>query len=379
VRPLKTLAVGMSVSATCGVRAHAGLLAQALGGEEVSCSLHWLSRGEDSLPSARSEVLAWTRELAVELDGANIDAILLHYSVFAWSYRGLPFFVHPTLAVLRRSGIPVISVMHELVYPWRIGGLRGKVWALSQRALLIEVMRASSAVVATADFRIDWLASRRWLPKREAALAPVFSNLPVPTLEQRRQRRGGVVGLFGYSYEGAAVSLVLDALALLVAQGVEVQLVLLGAPGRSSAAAREWLARASERGVERALSFSGSLPAQELSNALAECDVLLFVGAHGPSSRKGTLAGSLASGRPVVALDGPRRWSELTQAEAVYVVKPSPAALAEGVRALLADEGLREALGARGRAFAQERMGVARTAKALRMLLDGIVAQPTAS
>lgn len=401
MRALETVAVGMSVSATCGVRAHAGLLAQELSREDVTCSLHWLARSEGSLPAARSEVLAWTRELAVALDSAKLDAILLHYSVFAWSYRGLPLFVHPLLSVARRSGIPVIAVMHELVYPWTIGGWRGKVWALSQRALLIDVMQASSAVLATADFRIDWLASRRWLPKRPAALAPVFSNLPAPTIEhgsqglqdsqdsqdsqglqgprrsQRPQRRRGVVGLFGYSYEGAAVSLVLDALRLLAEQGVEAQLVLLGAPGRPSPAAQAWLALARERGVERSLSFSGSLPAQELSNALAECDVLLFVGAHGPSSRKGTLAGSLVSGRPVVALDGPRRWSELTQAEAVCVVKPTATALAEGIRALLADADLREALGARGRAFAQEQMGVRRSAKAARTLLDQIVAQPT--
>lgn len=377
MRALKTVAVGMSVSATCGVRAHAGLLAQALSHEDVSCSMCWLSRSEASLPAARSQVRAWTRELAGELERGQPDAILMHYSVFAYSYRGLPFFVHPVLSVARRSRVPVIAVMHELVYPWTIGGWRGKAWALSQRALLIDVMQASSAVVATADFRLDWLASRRWLPRRPAALAPVFSNLPAPTGAGPPERRGGVVGLFGYSYEGAAVSLVLDALRLLEEQGVDAELVLLGAPGRPSPAADMWLAQARERGVERALSFSGSLPAQELSNALAQCDVLLFVGAYGPSSRKGTLAGSLASGRPLVALDGPRRWSELTQAEAACVVKPTAEALADGIRALLADEGLREALGARGRAFAEEQMGVARTAKAVRGLLDEIIGQAT--
>jgi len=369
----------MSVSATCGVRAHAGLLAQELSREDVSCSTCWLSRSDDSLPAARAQVSAWTRELAGELERGRPDAILLHYSVFAYSYRGLPFFVHPTLSVARRSRIPVIAVMHELVYPWTIGGWRGKAWALSQRALLIDVMQASAAVVATADFRLDWLASRRWLPRRPAALAPVFSNLPAPTVERRTERHGGVVGLFGYSYEGAAVSLVLDALRLLGEQGVDAQLVLLGAPGRSSPAAERWLSLARERGVARALSFSGSLPAQELSNALAECDVLLFVGAHGPSSRKGTLAGSLASGRPLVALDGPRRWSELMQAEAACVVEPTAEALADAIHALFADEGLREALGARGRAFAEERMGVGRTAKAVRGLLDQVVAPTTAS
>lgn len=372
-RALRTAAVGMSVIPTCGVRAHAGVLAEALAGEDVSCSLQWLSRSEQSLRAAHSDVRAWTHRLAGELDDADLDAVLLHYSVFAYSYRGVPFFVHPTLSALRRARVPVIAVMHELVYPWTIGGARGKLWALTQRALLIDVMQASAAVLATADFRVQWLASRRWLPHRPAAFAPVFSNLPAPTPRPRPERPGAVLGLFGYAYEGAASELVLDALRLLLDRGVEVELRLLGAPGRSSPAAAAWLAAARMRGIVDALSFSGTLSAQDLSDALADCDALLFVGAGGPSSRKGTLAGSLASGRPVVALDGPRRWSELLEADAVLVAAPTCQALADALAGLLDDEGSREALGARGRAFAEQQMGVARSAVAARALLDDVV------
>ncbi len=125
-------------------------------------------------------------------------------------------------------------------------------------------------------------------------------------------------------------------------------------------------------GSTGALSFAGPLPAQELSDALAACDVLLFADTAGPSSRKGTLAGSLASGRPLIATDGPRRWSALARAEAAHVVEPSAPALADAVAALLADKGAREALGARGRAFAEQSMGVARSAQVVRELLDDV-------
>ncbi|HYM55351.1 MAG TPA: glycosyltransferase [Solirubrobacteraceae bacterium] len=371
-RALRTAAVGMSVIPTCGVRAHAGVLAEALGEENVSCSLHWLSRSEESLPAARSDVRAWTGALARELEEADLDAVLLHYSVFAYSYRGLPLFVHPTLSALRGAGLPVIAVMHELVYPWTIGGWRGKLWALSQRALLIDVMLASRAVIATADFRVAWLESRPWLPRRPAAFAPVFSNLPPPAPRERPDRAGALVGLFGYAYEGAASALVLDAMRALLDRGVQARLRLLGAPGPASPAAEEWRAAAGARGIADALSFSGTLSPQALADALADCDALLSVNPGGPSSRKGTLAGSLASGRPVLALDGPRRWQELVEHDAIQLVQPTSAALADGLAALLADEPLREALGARGRAFAEHRMGPARTAAEVRGLLDNM-------
>jgi hypothetical protein len=391
----------MSAGPTCGARDHALLLAEGLSREQVSCSLHWLDRSEESVRGGGAEIRAWGRALGGELAREWPDAILLHYSVFAYSFRGLPLFVAPLLAALRRSGIPVVTVLHEYVYPWRHGGLRGKVWALTQRALLIDVLRSSAAVLLTTDFRARWLASRPWLPRRPAAVAPVFSNLPAPvggpspvpsalpaalpglrpalshlppaSAEPSGGRAQPLLGLFGYSYQGAALSLVLDAIALLAKRGVAPRLVLLGAPGRTSAVAGRWLREARARGIEDALEFSDTLPAQALSNALAACDLLLFADAAGPSSRKGTLAASLASGRPVLALDGPRRWLELVWAEAASVVEPTAPALADGIQELLGDDAAREALGARGRAFAEERMGVARTAEAVRELLDGVV------
>jgi hypothetical protein len=178
---MEVAVLGMSVSPTCGVRAYATVLAEALDGEGVSCSLYWLQRGETSMRAAQSEVRAWARELAGELQLGSVDAALQHYSVFAYSHRGLPLFVRPALAALRSARIPLITVLHEIAYPWRLGGWRGSTWALTQRAVFIDVMRLSRAAVVTADFRAQWLTSRRWLPRRPVVAAPVFSNLPPPS------------------------------------------------------------------------------------------------------------------------------------------------------------------------------------------------------
>lgn len=372
-RPLRIAAVGVSTGTTCGVHDHAVLLAAALERENVSCALHWRWRSDEASGASRSSTREWTRELTAELDRARPDAVLVHYSVFAYSYRGIPLLVHPVFAALRKLGVPIVTVLHEYAYPWKRDGLRGTAWAASQRALLFAVMRASGGVVATAAFRADWLASRRWLPHRPMTVAPVFSNLPSPSPGASGDRRGNVVGLFGYGHSGAAVALVLDAVRLLELRGVPVELVLLGAPGHASPAGEAWLRAAEARGIENPPAFSGTLPAQELSDALARCDVLLSAEPAGPTSRKTTLAASLASGRPVLAIDGPRRWAELIGSQAAVVVAPTAIALGDALGALLDDEDSREEIGARGRAFAQRSMSVQSSARVVAGLLDDVI------
>jgi glycosyltransferase involved in cell wall biosynthesis len=372
--PLKIAVVGVSGSPPCGVRDHAVLLADALRDAGASCSLHWLWRKSDSLEGARSEFESWSKALVAELEGSRPDVVLLHYSVFSYSYRGLPVFVRPTLSRLRASRIPLVTVLHEFAYPWRRSGIHGWVWAVTQRALLIEVMRASAAVVVTASFRADWLASRVWLPHRPTALAPVFSNLPAPTVGERSAARSDqLIGLFGYAYEGTAVDLVLDALRLLRDRGLHPKLTLFGSPGPDSSSANAWMEGARQRGIADGLSFSGVLSAAELSNALAAHQVLLHPEPAGPTSRKGTLAASLASGSAVVALEGPRNWPELIESEAALVAAPTAQALADAIAGLLADEGARDALGARGDAFARREISVERSARAVSGLLADIL------
>jgi glycosyltransferase involved in cell wall biosynthesis len=367
--PVRTAVVGVSTSPICGVRDHATLLSAALTSESCDCSTHWLDRSQVSPRAAYTEIHAWTRALAAELVAEQPDATLLHYSVFSYSFRGLPVFVAPTLSALRDAGAPLVTILHEFIYPWRRDGLHGTAWAVSQRLLLISVMRASAAVVTTTDFQAEWLASRSWLPKRPVAVAPVFSNLPPPAEAARPGHRGAVIGLFGYGYGEATVALVLDALGIVRERDREARLRLLGAPGRSSSAAAVWLAQASNRGLDDALSFSGTIPPAELSDALATCDVLLFVDPLGPNPRKTTLAASLASGRPVVALDGPRRWRKLSDAKAAWIVTPEPEPLAEALATLVAEERQRVLLGARGRSFARESMSAAGSARTVADLL----------
>ncbi|MFI4990041.1 MAG: glycosyltransferase [Solirubrobacterales bacterium] len=370
----RVASLGISTTAICGVRDHGALLATALAGEGWDCSTLWLEREGETLAAARAQVDAWARALPVQLAQARAEVALLHYSVFAYSFRGLPLFVHPVLAAVRRAGVPLVTLLHEFVYPWGRDGLRGAAWAVSQRALLIDVMRSSRAVVTTTDFQVEWLASRPWLARRTVATAPVFSNLPAPApaSSPAPERDGATIGLFGYGYGPASAALVAGALRLLQGRGVRVRLKLLGAPGRDSPAGETWLDAARDAALEQPPDFTGALAAQRLSDALAACEVLLFVDPIGPNSRKTTLAASLASGRPVLAVDGPRRFQELADAGAAEIVAPQPQALADALAELLADSGRAERLAQRGRAFAQQSMSAARAAQTIAGLLRDV-------
>jgi glycosyltransferase involved in cell wall biosynthesis len=371
--PARIGVVGVSIDDPCGVHDHATLLAGALAREQLACSLHWLRRSETSIGAETAEIIRWARSLGRELERERADAVLLHYSVFALSHRGVPLFVRPVVSALRRSRVPVVSFMHEFAYPWVLGAIRGKVWAATQRLAVIDVMRASTQIVVSADERAGWLRSRPWLPRRAISVAPVFSNLP-PACEpagEDTQR----MGLFGYAHEGVAVEIVVEALRVLREGGRAPQLVLLGAPGRDSPAGGHWLQVAARDGVADALSFSGRLPAQQLSDELAGCAVLLFAEKGGPTARKTTLAASLSSGRPVVVLDGPNSWSQLRQARATVVVPSEARSLAHAVARLLDDVGERERQGKLGRAFAQSTMSVDQSAKIVGDALTRAIAE----
>ncbi len=366
---MRVASVGVSTAAICGVRDHGTLLTAALQREGYDCSTHWLERDGESLRAGRAQVGEWTRRLPAELAAVHADAVLLHYSVFAYSFRGLPLFIHPVLAAVRRAKVPLVTILHEFVYPWRRDGLRGTAWAVSQRALLIDVMRVSAALVMTTDFQAEWLSSRRWLPKRPVAVAPVFSNLPAPTLP-RVNHDGATIGLFGYAYGRATCSLMTGAMRTLQDRGIPARLMLLGAPGQASVAGQEWDAAARAAGLSQMPSFSGTVAPQQLSDELAACDLLLFADPLGPNSRKTTLAASLASGRPVVAVDGPRPFGRLAEAHACEIVTPQAHDVADALARLLEDETARELLGARGLSFAEQNMSATSAAHVVAHVLD---------
>ena len=315
--------------------------------------------------------MAGRARLTQELQDERPDAVLLHYSVFAYSYRGVPVFVHPVLSALRRLRIPVVSLLHEYAYPWGRGGVRGRAWAISQRGLLLDVIRVSAAVVATTDFRADWLTTRAWLPRRPTVLAPVFSPLPAAQVASAQAHEQLTIGLFGYAHEGVDMALVLDALRLLQDRGVHGGALRCSArPGATRPPASPgWLPHARAGSCSRPFSPACSQPRSSPTSSRAAMSCC-SADRIGPTSRRTTLAASLAAGRPVVALDGRRSWRELREAEAALFVEPASRRAGGRARGLLrGDKHARAKLASRGREFALGPMGVERSTDVVGRLL----------
>ena len=331
---MRILVAGASTEAVCGTRDAARTLAEPLaraGAEPVT--VWWERRGE---PFAD-----WAARLAVEAPVA--DAVLWHYSPFTYSYRGLPTLVRRTLRAL--GGRPLVPFFHELTVAWGDYGLRGAVWAPTQRAALVPIVRAACGCVVTTEERERWLDSRRWLPDRPTLFVPVHANVAEVAAPPRADGPPRV-GVFGFRRDTIPPADVVGCLP------GGATLVLVGAPGPGSPEADEWRAAAAAAGVP--LELTGVLNPSELSAALHSLDVVLVTDPRGPSSRRGTLAAVLAHGRPIVAVNGPETWRALVDEDALVAV---PAAeLGAATAGLVADEPERAALGRRARAFHDEHL-----------------------
>jgi glycosyltransferase involved in cell wall biosynthesis len=341
-KPLTIVQVGMSTSPICGVRDHAQVLEAALVAAGARCSTTWcnLSEQRDARATYRM-VVRWLALIRSELDRAQPTAVVLHYSAFAFGVRGLPIFARRVARELGQADVSVVGLFHELAYPFRRGGWRGAVQATAQRAALIPVLRVCDTAVVTTEQRMEWLETRRWLPRRPVTFVPVPSNLPPVKAPSRDRTSRLTIGVVGFGSPGAVVSLVVGASTQLHEQGRQVRVLLLGAPGRDGPAAERWRKAFSEAGQLQLLAFTGIRDPHDLAEELSRVDVVVFADASGPDSRRGMLVAALAAGKAIIAPRGPETWPRLVSEAAVVLVPNEPAALAAELKRFAEDVGLR--------------------------------------
>jgi len=110
-----------------------------------------------------------------------------------------------------------------------------------------------------------------------------------------------------------------------------------------------------ERGLEATVSWTGYLPPEEASAALACIDVCALPYRDGASFRRGSLMAALAHGLPIVTTDPRVRVPELANGRAVWLVPPEdPGALAQGIARLANDAPLARSLAAAAAELARE-------------------------
>jgi glycosyltransferase involved in cell wall biosynthesis len=369
---LRAAMVGVSDSPVCGVRDHAVVVARSLGRLDFDIKTYWLEQRPRRalIPTVRAAI-RWAGQLRRDLCRDRPDAVVLHYSVFAFGYRGIPVHVVPIVVALRRAGLPTVVILHEFAYPWRRHGAGGWCWAVSQRVVLPPLLMLSSAAVVTTDERGEWLRTRWWLPSRQVVVLPVPSNVPlVPALDPPSER---IIGVFGYKSGEVDPRTVIDAVALVSRKVEGLRLQLIGAPGPDGEDARAWRLLADAAGVT--LEFTGILEPRELSRCLSRAGLMVFTEGDGPTSRRTTLAASLLHGKAIVAGDGPDTWPALRESEAVCLVGLEAGEISTTVEWLLRDRQARAGYEARASTFYQSRMSEEIAADSLaRLLCD--VGQP---
>jgi glycosyltransferase involved in cell wall biosynthesis len=114
-----------------------------------------------------------------------------------------------------------------------------------------------------------------------------------------------------------------------------LRLVVLGRGAREA----EEALRESVDGAKIDLSVLGLLPAADVSHALAEADVMLFVRAPFSSQRGSGIAG-IACGLPVVGYAGPQTGAPATEAGVILVPQGDREALARALAEVLSDDNL---------------------------------------
>lgn len=359
---MNVLNVGVSESSVCGVRDHARVLSSALRDIGLSVTSVWFDGGSDV-----SRTMTLGRDLLRHCQEVRPDAVLLHYSVFAFSHRGIPIRVAGLAFRLRRLGVPIVLFAHEFAYPWCRRGWRGAVQAVTQRVVLAPLLGACAAVVVTTPHRVEWLRTRCWLPRRPIVFAPVFSNIRPNRSSDPIVPVSGRVGLFSFGAEELSADVVTRAVAALAGRSPEVHLTLIGAPGPDSPAGDQW--RRAANATCCRIAFTGIVEEAEVSRQLAACQVIVFADPAGPSSRKGSLMAALAHGRAVVAFDGPQGWRDLIEAGGIVVVAPETQALSAELGRLLGDDDARADLGRRGLAVYEAELAPERAALRVRDLL----------
>lgn len=262
------------------------------------------------------------------------DWALSQYTALMWSRRGFSMLFLLALCVLKIRGAHAAVVFHDTL---PFGGRRivDKVRRACQRSAMRWAYRLSDASILTIP-----LEQVRWLPAKpsKATFIPVCATLPVAGANGRSARNGHeakTITVLGVTDGGDISKEVRDITGAAKRAAEHLPCVRLVTVGRGTARSEAEFRQALEgSAVEyRAL---GVLPAEEVSQVLANSDVSLFVRGRISTQRSSAIA-SIANGVPLVAYADPCLPAPLAEAGVVGVPYARGEELAEATVRVLTD------------------------------------------
>jgi glycosyltransferase involved in cell wall biosynthesis len=319
-------------------------------------------------PPAPGRWLAATVEAAEAVRRMRPDLVHVQFAPSAYRFSALPGLLPRLLPV----DTPLVTTVHEYGWWAAPAWLPGPAWRPLERLRLWDretalLVPASRAVVVTNP---DHGAEVRRRTGRRPVLIPIAPNVdsadPPPARADTRRRLGVaddgfLLVFFGFVHPVKGVRYLLEALPALRSVRPGLRLVVAG--GFTSQALPEGEARAFRReletvaarcGIADTVTFTGYLPAAEVSALLAAADGAVLPFTAGVSVKSGALLAALAHGVPTAVTVPDEPDPRLRDGENVVAIRArrDAAAIAVALRRLIINPVLRERLAAGGRALA---------------------------
>lgn len=244
------------------------------------------------------------------VDPSALGGVVIQYFPQAYLHGDFRHLVR-WLERARASGVPILTTVHEF-WPPADGTFRRAAGRWLFRRLLRTLVRLSDRVVVTRPSAVLDLAEAA--PTDRVTVIPIGSSVLPP--RERPLRPGEPVAklppvrLLMFGQPAAMDGRIVAAVSRWVAA--------------TPSASLEWVARSADEmraawqrfGANPAarVTFSGGVPADELSRRMSAATIGLAPNVNGTSTRRGTFAALLAHGLPIVATSGPNTGDALVEA-----------------------------------------------------------------
>ncbi|MCW2639298.1 MAG: hypothetical protein JWP76_1604 [Dactylosporangium sp.] len=349
----------------------------------------------DPQPSLMRWLLA-TRRAAETIRRLRPDLIHVQFSPSAYRFSSVP----GLLPLLLPPTTPLVTTVHEYGWWAAPGWVPQSLWRPVERARLWDretgrLVLASAAVVVSNPQHAAQLRARTGKNATEVPLAPNVDDHAAgpgdhttgPVARNGVRRRLGLapdtrlLAFFGFVHPVKGLRYVIEALPSLRATRPDLHLLVVG--GFTSQALPEPEARAFRQeldgltrqyGVADAVTFTGHLPAAEVSEALHAADAAVLPFTSGVTTKSGAVLATLTHGLPtaVTVADVPDPQLRDGDTVAVIPARRDSAAVGRTLERLFDDDALRHRLADGGRRLAA-RHSWHQVATAHRSLYEGVL------
>lgn len=325
IKKIKHLAiVGRANSNTCGISRYLKLLGQAL--EEQNCEMdiyqfNWSQSG-------------WMKsfvKLAKEVRKFDYKAIVIQYTAFSWSQKGLPFNLFVIIFFLKLNKLKVGIYFHDPDCSSGHGLLQKTRSALQRTIMKLLYLCTDKTLIAIEPKLIPWLPKN----KQKAFLLPIGSNtpeMPINILPKGLNRICVFCVTKGQPMQ-SEVKQITEIVIPLSQKLANLELLVCGHGALESK--NEFLLKLKNCKIK--LEIIGETSLENIAELLNNSKALLFV--RGPvTGSRGSATAGIATKIPIVGYRGNLTGNPLTQGGILLAEQNDSAEISSNLNAVLSDD-----------------------------------------